>query len=342
MTTAQLKRVIMREFVPYYGKRGMGWANPKKAAYNHLYNMVTANPIDVVFDYKKINQQTNSIQIPQIEYEEEVKAIATYQRGLKQCDIPIALINYIIIMGDILNESPMHKAIRLLNSYVGGYCNKSMRCGYDYCDMCEERLENRQRINPRVKYIAIEIVRYIRQGMNANEIYSLIAHYSYNQNVSATSIENSSSKESSLTEIKGESSSIIENCKKQNATEKWYSESIGYKWAIESVLKGMSRNEIVSVFNKQHLDNPKDYSTMDGKPLNAAILCGWIRKAGIIPPISDKSHPYKKIEKEYIHIIPDTDNFVKGFKEIVFIIGAIVSVLLVMWIINTLVIPAIS
>ncbi len=47
-TKGAAKRALMREIVPYYGKRGMGWSNPKKAAYNHLYNMTTANPIDIV------------------------------------------------------------------------------------------------------------------------------------------------------------------------------------------------------------------------------------------------------------------------------------------------------
>ncbi|WP_302614991.1 hypothetical protein [uncultured Bacteroides sp.] len=33
-TKGAAKRALMREIVPYYGKRGMGWSNPKKAAYN--------------------------------------------------------------------------------------------------------------------------------------------------------------------------------------------------------------------------------------------------------------------------------------------------------------------
>lgn len=46
-TKGAAKRALMREIVPYYGKRGMGWANPKKAAYNRVYNMTTASPIDI-------------------------------------------------------------------------------------------------------------------------------------------------------------------------------------------------------------------------------------------------------------------------------------------------------
>lgn len=52
-TKGAAKRALMREIVPYYGKRGMGWSNPKKAAYNRVYNMTTASPIDVLTDKPK-------------------------------------------------------------------------------------------------------------------------------------------------------------------------------------------------------------------------------------------------------------------------------------------------
>lgn len=52
-TKGAAKRAIMREIVPYYGKRGMGWSNPKKAAYNRVYNMTTASPIDILTDKPK-------------------------------------------------------------------------------------------------------------------------------------------------------------------------------------------------------------------------------------------------------------------------------------------------
>lgn len=48
MTKGAAKRALMREIVPYYGKRGMGWANPQKAAYNHLYSMTTFSLIDLI------------------------------------------------------------------------------------------------------------------------------------------------------------------------------------------------------------------------------------------------------------------------------------------------------
>lgn len=46
-TKGAAKRALMREIVPNYGKRGMGWANPKKAAYNRVYNKTTASMTDL-------------------------------------------------------------------------------------------------------------------------------------------------------------------------------------------------------------------------------------------------------------------------------------------------------
>ncbi len=57
-TKGAAKRALMREIVPYYGKRGMGWSNPKKAAYNRVYNMTTASPIDILTDKPKDRKAT--------------------------------------------------------------------------------------------------------------------------------------------------------------------------------------------------------------------------------------------------------------------------------------------
>lgn len=41
-TTGRAKRAVKRALIPGYGKKGMGWiANPKKAAYNKIYNKTT-------------------------------------------------------------------------------------------------------------------------------------------------------------------------------------------------------------------------------------------------------------------------------------------------------------
>lgn len=38
-TSARAKRTLKKAIIPGYGKKGMGWIkNPKKAAYNKIYN----------------------------------------------------------------------------------------------------------------------------------------------------------------------------------------------------------------------------------------------------------------------------------------------------------------
>ena len=38
-TTGRAKRTVKKALIPGYGKKGMGWIkNPKKAAYNKIYN----------------------------------------------------------------------------------------------------------------------------------------------------------------------------------------------------------------------------------------------------------------------------------------------------------------
>ncbi|NLO70418.1 MAG: hypothetical protein GX102_05650 [Porphyromonadaceae bacterium] len=41
-TTGRVKKSIKRKVIPGYGRKGMGWLrNPKKAAYNKIYNKTT-------------------------------------------------------------------------------------------------------------------------------------------------------------------------------------------------------------------------------------------------------------------------------------------------------------
>ena len=41
-TTTRFKKTVKRSVKPLYGKKGMGWVdNPKKAAYNKVYNKTT-------------------------------------------------------------------------------------------------------------------------------------------------------------------------------------------------------------------------------------------------------------------------------------------------------------
>ena len=56
-TTGKLKRKIKKSVNPLYGKRGMGVINnPKKAAYNAIYNKTTISAKDVL----KPNKRTKS------------------------------------------------------------------------------------------------------------------------------------------------------------------------------------------------------------------------------------------------------------------------------------------
>ena len=48
-TTGLVKRTIKKAIIPGYGKKGMGWLkNPKKAAYNKVYNKTTSSISDLL------------------------------------------------------------------------------------------------------------------------------------------------------------------------------------------------------------------------------------------------------------------------------------------------------
>ena len=47
-TTGKLKRKVKKALIPGYGKKGMGWIkNPKKAAYNKVYNKTSFSLFDL-------------------------------------------------------------------------------------------------------------------------------------------------------------------------------------------------------------------------------------------------------------------------------------------------------
>lgn len=47
-TTGKLKRKVKKAIIPGYGKKGMGWIrNPKRAAYNKIYNKTTFSIFDI-------------------------------------------------------------------------------------------------------------------------------------------------------------------------------------------------------------------------------------------------------------------------------------------------------
>lgn len=48
-TTGKLKRTVKKTIVPEYGKKGMGWlTDPKKAAYNKVYNKTSIGVADLI------------------------------------------------------------------------------------------------------------------------------------------------------------------------------------------------------------------------------------------------------------------------------------------------------
>lgn len=47
-TTGRAKRAVKKALIPGYGKKGMGWLkNPKKAAYNKIYNKTSFSLSDL-------------------------------------------------------------------------------------------------------------------------------------------------------------------------------------------------------------------------------------------------------------------------------------------------------
>lgn len=47
-TTGRAKRAVKKALIPGYGKKGMGWIkNPKKAAYNKVYNKTSFSLWDI-------------------------------------------------------------------------------------------------------------------------------------------------------------------------------------------------------------------------------------------------------------------------------------------------------
>lgn len=53
-TTGRAKRTVKKAIIPGYGKKGMGWIkNPKKAAYNKVYNKTSFSIFDILKDLFK-------------------------------------------------------------------------------------------------------------------------------------------------------------------------------------------------------------------------------------------------------------------------------------------------
>lgn len=60
-TTGKAKRAVKRSIDPTYGKKGSGWVkNPKKAAYNKVYNKTTKSVTDFNYSGNKKGKRSNS------------------------------------------------------------------------------------------------------------------------------------------------------------------------------------------------------------------------------------------------------------------------------------------
>lgn len=58
-TTGKVKRQVKRSVNPLYGKKGMGVVNdPKKAAYNAVYNRTTTSVSDILNDSEPVEEPT--------------------------------------------------------------------------------------------------------------------------------------------------------------------------------------------------------------------------------------------------------------------------------------------
>lgn len=107
-TKGAAKRALMREIVPYYGKRGMGWANPKKAAYNRVYNMTTASPIDILTNKKHYQESQNGNQTatPQItarrQHKTATKDLPIWQRVLLVIGIVVGIVAFGFIVAALI------------------------------------------------------------------------------------------------------------------------------------------------------------------------------------------------------------------------------------------------
>lgn len=57
-TTGKIKRQVKSSINPLYGKKGMGWINnPKKAAYNKVYNKTTVSTKDILNNSSELSKE---------------------------------------------------------------------------------------------------------------------------------------------------------------------------------------------------------------------------------------------------------------------------------------------
>lgn len=61
----------------------------------------------------------------------------------------------------------------------------------------------------------------------------------------------------------------------------WRESSPAFKWVMDKIKSGTSRNEVMAEFNRLHELQPEVFCTPTGKPLTKGILSYWIKDARI-------------------------------------------------------------
>ncbi|GAA0856896.1 hypothetical protein GCM10008916_08350 [Clostridium nitritogenes] len=91
-TTGKFNRAVKSSINPLYGKKGMGWINdPKRAAYNKIYNKTTVSAKELIED--------NSNNDTQVSFIETVGAIFSFIGNLIMLLVSLA---QVIFYGAIL------------------------------------------------------------------------------------------------------------------------------------------------------------------------------------------------------------------------------------------------
>lgn len=87
-TTGKAKRAIKKAVIPRYGKKGMGWAtNPKKAAYNKIYNKTSVGVNDIIKASTKTGAQKNYSGLNTVHKESTYSEPTYYDKTILMCTI---------------------------------------------------------------------------------------------------------------------------------------------------------------------------------------------------------------------------------------------------------------
>nr|DAY92811.1 MAG TPA: hypothetical protein [Caudoviricetes sp.] len=99
-TTGNLKRQVKKATIPGYGKKGVGWIkDPKKAAYNKVYNKTTFGIKDIASTGKTGHKKANSVE--PVQYSEKTIK-ASYYVTIACCIILIPLSLLLMLVNTLL------------------------------------------------------------------------------------------------------------------------------------------------------------------------------------------------------------------------------------------------